>query len=201
MTIRSRVPAPADGAEFDGGLHELACAKICGRSSTADSGGATFARAAAGMPNCLEQTRFPITATATCTIGSGALVGCSSNCTPGTQKSTPISSTPTRRLTDTASSCGSRSTISTRSSSERAGSRRRSSKNRTSTLRPSTGRFGSVTPMATSWLSPVRTAKAAPDPAACALSHSPSKSVSVIARSRATKRSVNALGSRSLRDR
>jgi hypothetical protein len=97
--------------------------------------------------------------------------------------------------------CGSRSTISTRSSSERAGSRRRSSKNRTSTLRPSTGRFGSVTPMATSWLSPVRTAKAAPDPAACALSHSPSKSVSVIARSRATKRSVNALGSRSLRDR
>jgi hypothetical protein len=46
-----------------------------------------------------------------------------------------------------------------------AGSRRRSSKNRTSTLRPSTERCGSATPMATSWWSPVRTAKAAPDPA------------------------------------
>jgi hypothetical protein len=46
-------------------------------------------------------------------------------------------------------------------SSARAGWGRRSSKNLTSTPRPGTGKFGSATPMATSWLSPVRTAKAA----------------------------------------
>ena len=50
-----------------------------------------------------------------------------------------------------------------RPSSARAGWKRRSSRNRTSTLRPSTGRFGSATPMATLWWSPVRTAKAVPD--------------------------------------
>jgi hypothetical protein len=121
-----------------------------------------FARAVAGTPSCLERTRFPITATATSTIGSGALVGCFSNCTPGTPKIIPTSSMGTRRLTDMALCCGSRSTILTRRSSERVGWRRRSLRNRTSTLRPSTEKFGSATPMATLWWSPVRTAKAFP---------------------------------------
>jgi hypothetical protein len=42
------------------------------------------------MPNCSEPTRLPITRTVTCTTGSGARGDCSSNCTPGTPKSTNL---------------------------------------------------------------------------------------------------------------
>lgn len=62
-----------------------------------------------------------------------------------------------------ASCCGSKSTISTRSSSALADWALRLSKNLISTPRRSTGRFGSATPMATLWWSPVRMAKAVPD--------------------------------------
>ena len=116
---------------------------------------------AAGMGACSEQTRFPITRTATCTIGSGAPADCYFSSTLGTRKTIPISSTPTRRLLDMASCCGSRSKISTPRSSALAGWARRLSKTLTSILRPDTGRFGCAIWTGMWWRSPVQTVKAA----------------------------------------
>jgi len=45
-------------------------------------------RVVAGTRNCLELTRFQNTATATCTIGSRAVVSCFFNSTLGTRKTT-----------------------------------------------------------------------------------------------------------------
>ena len=55
---------------------------------------------------------------ATCTIGSRTLVGCFFNCMRGTRRTTPISSTQTRRLLGTESCCGFKSTTLTQSWSE-----------------------------------------------------------------------------------
>src|SRR5262245_58972274 len=118
----------------------------------------------AGTPNYLEQTRFQNIVTATCTNGLCALVGCFFNCMLGTRKTTPISSTQTRRLLDTVSCCGSRSTTLTPQWSELAGWGRRSSKNLTSTLPRDTGRSGSAIPMAMWWWWPVRTVNAVAKP-------------------------------------
>jgi hypothetical protein len=117
---------------------------------------------AAGMGACSEQTRFPITRTATCTIGSGAPADCYFSSTLGTRKTIPISSTPTRRLLGMASCCGSRSKISTPRSSALAGWARRLSKTLTSIPRPDTGRFGCAIWTGMWWCSPVRTVKAVP---------------------------------------
>jgi len=111
--------------------HELSRAEISRAGSAADSG--------ARCQDRLERIRFRNTATGTCTIGFCARTGCF-NCTRGTRKTTPISSTRTPRRRDTTSCCDSKWTISTRRWRALAGWGLRSSKSLTSTLHPSTGR-------------------------------------------------------------
>ena len=160
---QAKFQAPAIDAKFEGALHELACAKIRRRGSTADRG----ARCSGEQPlvrriaRSGRASRSPAprrlrsdlalrsVASPVARLGRGRAPQ-SRQCGRGAARTWRRAVVPGRRFRR-----GRRASA--------AGSRRRSSKNRTSTPRPSTGRSGSATRTGMWWWSPVRTAKAAPE--------------------------------------
>ena len=151
---------PKRSAELEGPPYELSCADIYGRGSTAHSG-AQCSREQL-LVHRIAWGRHTSRSPAPRRVRSDLALWSAASSTPRLGRGRPSQSRQRRRRASRPrrrAVVPGRRFFPTRQSSDRVGWRRRSLKNRTSTPRRSIARFGSATPMATLWLSPVPTAK------------------------------------------